>query len=117
MNLFITRTNIPKGMKTPTTVYITQAHLDLCMHEIEEGHFETLSAVITYAMRFLLDHLQNESPESLRHIVRDNLHPVRIRLDDYVTGALTELGLFSRSEAPDFALDYYFRWKGLCETG
>lgn len=105
--------DLERPMKTPSTIYITSKHLDLCNREIGDGRFETLSSVVSYAMRFCLDHLQKERPEDLKHIVREDTRPVRMRMDNYVVSSLADLGLFSRAEAPDYSLDFYFRWKGL----
>ncbi len=98
--------------RNATTFNIRKESYDRCLKFIESGEFDAMASMVTYAIRSFYYHLVESGTTSIDHIVRKDLVRISLRPEDFVFNQIIDMGICSKSEIPDYALNYFLTWRG-----
>lgn len=96
-------------MKAATSINIQAAHFARCSEIVEKGEFDSISEVVDFALRLFYYHLKFHGANGITHIPRIGpKKKISLRVNDWVMDGFSNLGILTRAEVFDYALDYFF---------
>lgn len=94
-------------MKEATAFHISSTRKTRCDELIESGVFDTLSGLMDFALRLFLLDAQEE--DGIPYLRRDPPYSrVSVRVNEWTMGRIEEMGVVSRADLADYALDHLF---------
>ena len=94
-------------MKAATAFHISSTRKARCDELIESGVFDTQSGLMDFALRLFL--LDAEDEDNVPYLMRVPPYVrVSVRVNDWTLDRIEEMGVVSRADLGDYALDHLF---------